>query len=278
MHLAPYLRGEKICLLDDTQIKPGANWLQTLDEMINQTRVAVLIVSARFLASEFITTFELPRILLRAKSDLSILWIPVAPSAFDVTVLREIQAASDPKMPLSTMSASDQDQAFVQIAKKIAAAMDINAIGNAFKMIDDFTPQVTAFVEGNSERSKPAVFGQRAKQSSLSLEMVEPDGGRSQLITADQLMNLDEPARQLIRSYETAMSELFDRWTELKVKRVSRDSIVRERATAESDLVRQELCMELTALLDFIESMGMSLLDHYYHIRYICRAQISAGI
>lgn len=67
------------------------------------------------------------------------------------------------------------------------------------------------------------------------------------------------------------MKELFDRWTELKVKRVAQDPDTRAEAIEQSDLVRRQLCEELTDLLGFIESMGMSLQDHYQHVRYICR-------
>ena len=68
------------------------------------------------------------------------------------------------------------------------------------------------------------------------------------------------------------MNELFERWTELKPKRIAVDPETRSEAIAASDMVRRQLCSELTELLGFIESVGMSLHDHYAEVRYICRA------
>jgi hypothetical protein len=61
--------------------------------------------------------------------------------------------------------------------------------------------------------------------------------------------------------------------TELKPKRVAQDPETRREAREESDGVRRELCQELNGLLGFIESMGMSLQDHYAHVRYLCSQQ-----
>lgn len=47
------------------------------------------------------------------------------------------------------------DEALVAISKQIAAAVDINAVGNAFKIIDDFESQAKAFVEGTREPEVP---------------------------------------------------------------------------------------------------------------------------
>jgi hypothetical protein len=49
------------------------------------------------------------------------------------------------------------------------------------------------------------------------------------------------------------------------------DEVQHKRAVAASDLVRRQLCAELTELLGFIESLGMSLRDHYHEVRFICR-------
>ena len=58
------------------------------------------------------------------------------------------------------------------------------------------------------------------------------------------------------------MTELFERWTELKPKRVAQDPETRREARENSDSVRLDLCQELNSLEGFIESMGMSLQDH----------------
>jgi hypothetical protein len=160
----------------------------------------------------------------------------------------------------------------VAISKHIAAAADINAVGNAFRIIDDFEPQVKAFIAGSPEPDKAVAHSWRAEQVEARIRLIEPGGAR-ELITAKDLAQLDVNSQKLIRAYERTMKELFERWTELKPKRVVQDTETRLEAREESDFVRRELCQELGGLLGFIESMGMSLQDHYAHVRYLCSQQ-----
>jgi hypothetical protein len=234
--------------------------------------VAVLLVSPEFLASDYVAQTELPVIVRRAGTDLTVLWIPVRASAFEVTPLKNYQAAHDPSRPLATLSRPKQDEALVAISKRIAAAVDVNVVANALKIIDDFEPQVQAFVAGAPEPEKPIVHSRRTEQVKGSINLVQPGQSR-QLITAEDLENLDPNAQKLVRAYERTMKELFERWTELKPKRHAQDPETRREAREESDEVRNELCVELNALLGFFESMGMSLRDHYSHVRYICSQQ-----
>jgi hypothetical protein len=269
IHLAPYLRGEGMHLWDDTKVAAGTQWEAAIEKELAESRAAVLLVSPHFLASEYVSRVELPAILSRAKTDLSVLWIPIEPSAYEVTPLREIQALHDPSRPLSTLSKPQQDMALVEIAKRIASAMDVNAIGNALKVIDAFTPEVNAFVTGQVQSPAVQSYAVRTEQTSTVLNVVE-HGRTTKLIDADGLLKLEPGSQKLVRAYERTMKELFDRWTELKVKRVAQDPDTRQEAIAESDLVRLQLCGELTDLLKFIESLGVSLEDHYQHVRFIC--------
>jgi len=270
-HLAPYLRGERIKLgvWDDRQIVPGADWAAEIDRALAEARVAVLLVSPNFLASDFVARVELPAILRRAGTDLTVFWIPIRASAYEATPLKDLQAAYDPRRPLSSLPRPKQDEALVTISKHIAAAVDINAVANAFRIIDDFEPQVKAFVAGSPEPKAPVVHSSRAEQVETTIRLVEPSGVR-EFITVEDFQRLDANAQKLIRAYERTMKDLFERWTELKPKRVAQDPETRREARELSDDVRRELCQELNGLLGFIESMGMSLQDHYAHVRYIC--------
>jgi TIR domain len=275
-HLTPFVRGERLDLWDDTKITPGANWAAEIDRALDDARVAVLLVTPAFLASEFVARVELPAILRRAGSNLTVVWIPIRASAYEATPLKGFQAAQDPRHPVSSLPRARQDEAMVAISKHIAAAVDINALGNAFRIIDDFEPQVNAFVAGSPEPEAPVVHSWRAEQVQTSIRLVEPGGAR-ELITAKDFERLDANAQKLIRAYERTMKDLFERWTELKPKRVVQDPATRLEAREHSDEVRQELCQELNGLLGFIESMGMSLQDHYAHARYICSQPAVGG-
>jgi hypothetical protein len=269
IHLKPYLRGEKLVLWDDTKIRPGANWADEINTELAKARVAVLLVSADFLASEYVANVELPQIVSRATNDMTLLWVPINYAAYEATPLRNFQAAFDPSHPLSTLDPPQQEKALAEIASRVAAAAEVNVVANALKIIDEFEPQVNAYVNDVEEPTEPVIHAVRAEQSGDSIKLIDP-GGERELITANELESLDSEAKKLIRSYERTMKLLFERWTELKPKRYAEDEEIRKEARQESDKVKGDLCAELGALLAFLESLGKELMDHYNHVRHIC--------
>ena len=108
----------------DTDIKPGQEWKQVIEQALTRTKVAVLLVSPDFLASRFIHENELPPLLEAAKNDgLTIIWVPVRPSLYKRTVIFNYQAAHPPATPLSTLDDARQEDALVRIAEIIEEAL-----------------------------------------------------------------------------------------------------------------------------------------------------------
>lgn len=56
----------KVTIWADTALVPGANWRAQIGSAIEKAKVAILLVSPAFLASEFIRSQELPRLLRQA--------------------------------------------------------------------------------------------------------------------------------------------------------------------------------------------------------------------
>jgi hypothetical protein len=119
-YLKPYLRDEDIRVWDDTQIRPGEKWRAEIEQAIEFAKVAILLISPDFLASDFIAEEELPRLLLAAEQEgATILPIILRPSAFLDTKLGEFQAVNSPARPLSGMTAYEQETEWTNIARLI---------------------------------------------------------------------------------------------------------------------------------------------------------------
>jgi hypothetical protein len=121
--LAPLIRSDVISVWDDTRIKPGAEWRREIDAALAATKVAVLLVSADFLASDFIAQYELPPIFAAANAGVRILWVPVKASLYEVTDLVKYQAVIDPAHPLESLKGAARTDALVKIARAIRDAL-----------------------------------------------------------------------------------------------------------------------------------------------------------
>jgi hypothetical protein len=122
-HLRPYLRSAMIAVWDDSQIKAGALWRESIENALASAKVAVLLVSPAFLASSFIAESELPPLLEAAMSEgVTILWVPVRFSSFDITPIATYQAAHSPEKPLASLPVASRDRALVRIYEIIRQA------------------------------------------------------------------------------------------------------------------------------------------------------------
>jgi hypothetical protein len=124
--LKPLVRNKNISVWDDTQIKPGANWKENIEGALAAAKVAVLLVSPNFLASDFIAEHELPPLLEAAEKDgLIILWVYVSSCLYDETEIQKYQAAHDIARPLDRLTPAEQGNVLAAICKKVKAAVTL---------------------------------------------------------------------------------------------------------------------------------------------------------
>jgi len=122
-HLKPIVRNMGLAVWSDREICIGDKWRQTIDEALARTKVAVMLVSPAFLASDFINDVELPALLEAAEDHaLRVIWVPIKPSGFSETPIKDYQAAHDPAQPISALKPSDRDAAWVAVCRHIKAA------------------------------------------------------------------------------------------------------------------------------------------------------------
>lgn len=120
LFLTPAFRAGRLKPWDDTSIRPGDSWRAEIQAAMDRASVAILLVSPNFLASEFITTDEFPKILQAARSEgLRIICVLLSSAPYDVTplgsIIQEIQWAHPVNEPLDLLDAPVQNQVFTKL-------------------------------------------------------------------------------------------------------------------------------------------------------------------
>jgi hypothetical protein len=122
--LRPLENKNLIRVWDDTEIRPGAEWLPEIRKALGAARVAVFLVTQDFLNSPFINNEELPALVEAARNQgCLIFWIAVKSSTIADSPLAKFQGAISPNMPLALMSDGEQDKALLDIYEKMKAAV-----------------------------------------------------------------------------------------------------------------------------------------------------------
>jgi hypothetical protein len=102
------------------KIRPGQVWREEIVSALSRAKVAVLLVSANFVASDFIAEEELPPLLDAARRrGTQIIWVPVGACLFREAGLGEYQAAHNPAEPLEGMSPAKRNAVLVEICETI---------------------------------------------------------------------------------------------------------------------------------------------------------------
>ncbi len=121
IHLKPLEKQGIIETWDDTKIKVGDQWQDKISEALKSAGVAILIISADFLASDFIVDNELPPILENAQTNgTRIVPIILKPCRFSRDKhLSKFQALNPPENPVQGMTEIKQEELWDRLAQII---------------------------------------------------------------------------------------------------------------------------------------------------------------
>lgn len=123
-HLKP-LEKKGLNVWSDRDIIPGQEWLTEIDKSLDRVKVAVLLVSANFLDSDFIQNQELPRFLKAAeRQEITILPVLISACVWEESEIVKFQSPSDPKQPLEKLKGHDRNQNLKDIVIRIKEAWE----------------------------------------------------------------------------------------------------------------------------------------------------------
>ncbi len=194
IHLGYFTRNKRIDSWDDTKITPGSQWREEIKNAISMAKVAVLLISADFLDSEFIAKDELPPLLAAAKREgATILPVVVRPCAFKRTNLSQFQAVNDPSQPLSKMQKYKREEVWTKLTELVEIALNVQNTDNV-----------------TSETTQP-------KREVKAPTPSEPSKGAESLIVFGKGLNVQEDydqAADVLRGACQLQPDSFEAWFE----------------------------------------------------------------
>jgi GTP-binding protein EngB required for normal cell division len=145
---------------DDTRISAGMKWRETIQDAISSSVAAILLVSADFIASDFIKHEELPKLLALAESGgTTVIPVIVGPSRFEkIESLARFAAVNPPSRPLMTMKRGEREQVFVKISSLIEDLLAAQSRVEPVRLENPIETPVAEFLSPpvGSQRDSPA--------------------------------------------------------------------------------------------------------------------------
>ena len=121
VHLKPLQNNGMVDIWDDTKIRTGQKWKEEIETALSKAAIAILVISADFLASDFIVENELPPILKKAELEgTRVVPIILKPCRFSREKhLSQFQALNAPDKPLLSLSEIEQEKMWDRLSQAI---------------------------------------------------------------------------------------------------------------------------------------------------------------
>lgn len=128
VHLRPLQMSGALEIWVDTQLRAGDKWKEEIDAALAKASIAVLLISADFLASDFIVRNELPPLLKRAESQgTRIVPVILKPCRFARDPhLSSFHAINDPRRPVAGLPEVESEAVFDSVAEAVERLLGRN--------------------------------------------------------------------------------------------------------------------------------------------------------
>jgi len=153
-HLTYYERNNKLEIWSDKKNAAGAQWHQEIKQAIETTRIAILLISPGFMASDFIAEKQLPPLLNAAKKDgMMVVPVIVRPFNLDDTELGNFQPMNgSPDMPVAKMKSVQRDDLWVRLIKIITSQQRSH--------VSEKKSSKESFILEGTEETEEAMYGE----------------------------------------------------------------------------------------------------------------------
>jgi hypothetical protein len=177
--LSHFKRYEPDTIWWDGLIKAGQKWRNEIEAAIDSARVAVLLVSPGFLASQFILSTELPRLLAAAQSHgVTVVWSLLRNCNYELTPVAQYQAIVHPEIrrmrAWNTLSEAEIDDILKVLVQAVDQALGQEP-GSATAPVPELRPEPGPETVGN--------------------EIPDPVDDERQILRAEELTHGVEDAR-----------------------------------------------------------------------------------
>jgi hypothetical protein len=170
----------------DAQIRPGEKWEPDIEQALSTASIAILLISADFLVSDFVRRKEIPAILQRReKEDLRLYPILAKPCAWQaVSWIKEIQIRPVAARPVWRSGGRYADDELAKIVLELLAIIDL-AI-QVQKAADDAARQKAEQEKREKEKDIAAIIASSPAVETFYLPPKVETPGEAETIILDQ--------------------------------------------------------------------------------------------
>lgn len=271
-HLRPLERDFKVEVWADTKIRAGAAWKEELLDALDRAGAAVLLVSANFFASDFITGEELPRLVKAAEVEgTRVLPVILGPCRYERTPLSRFQSVNPPDRPLNAMKPPDREAVFDRLAAEIESTLlPRRAMGDLAAGVAVMNKAADAYVPGAHHRMTVEATGARVTTTW--------EGRELQTITEADFKSLPKDVLRHVSNLSKRMEAHYAQW-EAAVGRMAEGAggAAGRRLEEEELEFKVKVAADLRDIVNFFVSNGMQLDDHYLMARSLAEQVAGAA-